>query len=107
MGRYCTYLLPEQRGRISQIQVNKTQSTRTWDALYNIITKAINGLCKADIKTRDNFDQLQISAMLECPWAAGHKGLKTLLVLRRMLRSYACRPRQNLHGLHDALYRHR
>ena len=31
---YCSYLLPEQGGGTSQIQVNKIQSTRTWDALY-------------------------------------------------------------------------
>ena len=35
VGRYCSYLLPKQDGGTSQIQVNKTQSTRTWDALYN------------------------------------------------------------------------
>ena len=34
MGRYCSYLLPKQGGGTSQIQVNKTQSTRTGDALY-------------------------------------------------------------------------
>ena len=34
VGRYCSYLLPKQGGGTSQIQVNKTQSTRTWDALY-------------------------------------------------------------------------
>ena len=34
MGRYCSYLLPKQGGVTSQIQVNKTLSTRTWDALY-------------------------------------------------------------------------
>ena len=34
VGRYCSYLLPKQGGETSQIQVNKTQSTRTWDALY-------------------------------------------------------------------------
>ena len=32
VGRYCSYLLPKQDGGTSQIQVNKTQSTRTWDA---------------------------------------------------------------------------
>ena len=35
MGRYCSYLLPKQGGWTPQIKVNKTQSTRTWDALYN------------------------------------------------------------------------
>ena len=34
VGCYCSYLLPKQGGGTSQIQVNKTQSTRTWDALY-------------------------------------------------------------------------
>ena len=34
VGRYCSYLLPKQGGGTSQIQVNITQSTRTWDALY-------------------------------------------------------------------------
>ena len=32
-GRYCSYLLPKQGRGTSQIQVNKTQSTRTWDTL--------------------------------------------------------------------------
>ena len=39
---------------------------------------AINGLCKVDIKTWDNFDQLQISATLECPWAAGPERKRAL-----------------------------
>ena len=34
VGSYCGNLLPKQGGGTSQIQVNKTQSTRTWDALY-------------------------------------------------------------------------
>ena len=34
VGRYFSYLLPKQGGGTSQIEVNKTQSTRTWDALY-------------------------------------------------------------------------
>ena len=42
MGRYCSYLLPKQGGGTSQIQVNKTQSTRTWDALYCIAVKYHN-----------------------------------------------------------------
>ena len=35
--RYCSYLLPMQDGGTSQIQVIKTQSTKTWDALYSIV----------------------------------------------------------------------
>ena len=34
MCRYCSYFLPKQGGATTQIQVNKTQSTTTWDALY-------------------------------------------------------------------------
>ena len=33
VGRYCSYLLANQGGGTSQIKVNKTQSTRTWDAM--------------------------------------------------------------------------
>ena len=40
VGRYCSYLLPKQGGGTFQIQVNKTQSTRTWDALYGRELKA-------------------------------------------------------------------
>ena len=39
MGRHCSYLLPKQGGGTSQIQVNKTQYTRTWDALYRLVQK--------------------------------------------------------------------
>ena len=35
VGRYCSCLLPKQGGGTSQIQVNKTQSTRTRDALFS------------------------------------------------------------------------
>ena len=34
VGRYCSDVMPKQGGGTFQIQVNKTQSTRTWDALY-------------------------------------------------------------------------
>ena len=33
VGLYCSYLLPKHGGGTSQIQVNKTQSTRTWNTL--------------------------------------------------------------------------
>ena len=33
VGRYCSFLLPKQGGGTFQIQVNKTQSSSTWDAL--------------------------------------------------------------------------
>ena len=39
VGCYCSYLLPKQDGGTSQIQVNKTQSTRTWDALNTFARK--------------------------------------------------------------------
>ena len=41
VGRYCSYLLPKQDGGKSQIQVNNTQSTRTWDALYIKLTTRV------------------------------------------------------------------
>ena len=47
MGRYCSYLLPKQGGGTFQIQVNKTQSSSTWDTLYILNPTLISMSTKA------------------------------------------------------------
>ena len=56
VGRYCSYLLPKQDGGTSQSQVNKTQSTRTWDTLYTCSTMISTFLC-TEVWWNTQFDQ--------------------------------------------------
>ena len=64
VGRYCSYLLPKQGGGTSQIQVNITQSTRTY---FTIPGSAYNlNWFFVDIQSMEPITQLSLTTIAIC-----------------------------------------